>query len=428
MANQPEVGTYDAGVYQLATTDPVTGGLGGIANAPLLNLANRTGWLKAQITTLQGQAAAAAPLNSPAFTGTPTAPTPPAGDDSNAIADTAWVDNARYGIATVNVAGGANVTLSAAQYGAGIIVLTGAITAAIAAILPANGKWLILNQTTGAFSVTAKTAAGVGVVLPSGVWVPILGDGTNITTISPVEVSPGAVGSTPPAGDASTKLATTAFVKRAGWQLAGQIVITASTSLTASQAGNCIQVANTTGPITVTLPASNSAATGDLVCLIWNDSRYTATVAVPSGDYINIANTVLQPGQSMAAYNDGGAVWDKIFNEADTYQAVAPVYADVVGVSPWNPYTVTATITAPKAGWVLAAAKWIGTGGSTSPQAGLYFNGTQFSRDQANPYEQVEYGFVQASAGEVITIQFEIGTQGAANNAALMAWFVPQAN
>ena len=228
--------------------------------------------------------------------------------------------------------------------------------------------------------------------------------------------------------DNSTRLATTAFVKRAGWQLAGQIVITASTSLTASQAGNCIQVANTTGPITVTLPASNSAAAGDIVCLIWNDSSYTATVAVPSGDTINMANTVLQPGQSMAVYNDGGTVWDKIFNEADTYQAVAPVYADVVGVSPWNPYTVTATITAPKAGWVLAAAKWIGTGGSTSPQAGLYFNGTQFSGDQANPYEQVEYGFVQASAGEVITIQFEIGTQGAANSASLMAWFVPQAN
>ena len=44
--------------------------------------------------------------------------------------------------------------------------------------------------------------------------------------------------STPAQFDSSQNLATTSFVKRAGWQLAGQVVITASTSLTASQAGN----------------------------------------------------------------------------------------------------------------------------------------------------------------------------------------------
>ena len=67
MANQPEVGTYDVGVYQYETTDPVEGGLGGIANAPLLNLANRTGYLYTVTTTLTAEMATKAPITSPTF-------------------------------------------------------------------------------------------------------------------------------------------------------------------------------------------------------------------------------------------------------------------------------------------------------------------------------------------------------------------------
>lgn len=52
MANQPEVSVFDAGVYQLETTDVVEGGVGGVDNKPLLNLANRTRWLKDNLTTL----------------------------------------------------------------------------------------------------------------------------------------------------------------------------------------------------------------------------------------------------------------------------------------------------------------------------------------------------------------------------------------
>jgi hypothetical protein len=49
MAYQPESGTYPTGVYQWETTDQVLAGVGGIANKPLLDLANRTAWLKANI-------------------------------------------------------------------------------------------------------------------------------------------------------------------------------------------------------------------------------------------------------------------------------------------------------------------------------------------------------------------------------------------
>lgn len=52
MANLPESATYDAGVYQIETTDPVQGGPSGIVNTPLKNLVNRTAWLKQQVDAL----------------------------------------------------------------------------------------------------------------------------------------------------------------------------------------------------------------------------------------------------------------------------------------------------------------------------------------------------------------------------------------
>src|ERR1044072_8126756 len=53
MAFQPENPTYEPGVYQLEKLDPVLGGLGGKSNVPLLQLANRTAWLKQALENLE---------------------------------------------------------------------------------------------------------------------------------------------------------------------------------------------------------------------------------------------------------------------------------------------------------------------------------------------------------------------------------------
>lgn len=54
MANQPESSaSYPAGVYQLETTDPVQGGLGGKSNQPFVDLANRTAYLKKHVDDLE---------------------------------------------------------------------------------------------------------------------------------------------------------------------------------------------------------------------------------------------------------------------------------------------------------------------------------------------------------------------------------------
>lgn len=53
MTNLTEVANFDATVYQIATGDAVLGGPGGIANLQAQALADRTQWLKAQITATQ---------------------------------------------------------------------------------------------------------------------------------------------------------------------------------------------------------------------------------------------------------------------------------------------------------------------------------------------------------------------------------------
>jgi hypothetical protein len=47
MANLPESQAFEAGIYQIETTDPVVGGTDGISNLQAKQLANRTKWLKA---------------------------------------------------------------------------------------------------------------------------------------------------------------------------------------------------------------------------------------------------------------------------------------------------------------------------------------------------------------------------------------------
>lgn len=88
MAHLPEESKFDEGVYQLEMTDPVVGGPNGISNSPLRNLANRTRWLKDQLTTaLTGKA----DRESPQLTGEPTTTTPGESDNSTRIASTGWV-------------------------------------------------------------------------------------------------------------------------------------------------------------------------------------------------------------------------------------------------------------------------------------------------------------------------------------------------
>lgn len=198
MANQPEVTSYDAGVYQLEITDPVDGGVGAKTNAPLLALSNRTNWLKKHIDDLEAGNTipdGIARINSPPFTGTPTAPTQAPGDDSTRLATDAFVQAAVNGQAGVSIAGNATTTLTQAQWGTSTIVLTGAVTGNKAVVFPSKaGNWQVINNTTGNFTVTLKTAAGTGVVVTRGNSTNIYCDGANIWLRQTDFISPALTG------------------------------------------------------------------------------------------------------------------------------------------------------------------------------------------------------------------------------------------
>lgn len=168
--------TWEGGVYQIETTDPVVGGApnpgtgAGMSNIPHLQLARRTVWLKAQFDALAAELAAIgidgiagltdalnakAPLAGPAFTGNPTVPTQVQFNDSTRIASTAFVQRALGNYAGGTAATGSG-TLTAVDVGK-CYVFTGASAATIT--LPAiasvafGGAVTIHNTGTAALTV-----------------------------------------------------------------------------------------------------------------------------------------------------------------------------------------------------------------------------------------------------------------------------------
>src|SRR5258707_7962036 len=95
------------------------------------------------------------------------------------------LDVAIAGTVTKSVAGSADVTLTVTPDGGeannAIIVLTGVLTGSINVFFPAvTRRWHIINNATGAFVVTCKTASGAGVAFNSGDERDIRWDGTNM--------------------------------------------------------------------------------------------------------------------------------------------------------------------------------------------------------------------------------------------------------
>lgn len=92
-----------------------------------------------------------------------------------------WVSLAAYGITAVTGLTNTNVTLTPAQFKNDMLTLAGTLTGNVQLIFPAHLKrWLIINNTTGDFSITCKTAAGTGVIVTQAQSVEVYCDGTNV--------------------------------------------------------------------------------------------------------------------------------------------------------------------------------------------------------------------------------------------------------
>jgi hypothetical protein len=106
------------------------------------------------------------------------------GDASVKVATDAFVQSAIAGIAVIALAG-ADVVLTQDQWGSGILIFTGVLTANVNVIVPAQGdRWTVFNRTTGAFVLSVKTQQGAGVVVRGGVAYELICDSNDVFSIS----------------------------------------------------------------------------------------------------------------------------------------------------------------------------------------------------------------------------------------------------
>ena len=105
--------------------------------------------------------------------------------DTPVNADWDIIDKAFGGTTSLNVTSvSGTVALTATQYQALILNITGTLTANVTYQVPSTvgGQWIVKNGTTGAYTLTISSGgAGTSVVVPQGYSTVVVSDGTNIT-------------------------------------------------------------------------------------------------------------------------------------------------------------------------------------------------------------------------------------------------------
>lgn len=386
MAYQPEQPNYDVGVYQIEATDPVDGGVGSITNSPLLNLADRTAYLYQQVTNLVNgtiQPPGMAPLNSPPLTGSPTTPTPPGGDNSTKVPNTAWTQVLVNGLSTINCAGSANVVLTAAQAGVGVLELTGILTGNISVIVPnSDGNWVVSNQTTGAFTITVKTAAGTGIAVTQGRTTILWSDGTNVydakTDFPNLALTGSPTAPTAASGDDSTKIANTAFVWNATDGAATvNVAGGASVTLTPAQYGSAIL--KLSGALTANINLVFPVQTGQWIVDNASTGAFTITCTTGSGNTIALPTAasciVFCDGTNMS-FVTPAVTTPAQFDDSTNVATTAFVQRALGNNAGQNNYTGSTTLTAADTGKTIVIQ---GGGTTTLPVASTVAPGTQIN-------------------------------------------------
>ena len=158
-----------------------------------------------------------APLSSPVLTDTPTAPTAADGTNTTQIASTAFVQSAVGGYLSKSTTGG-TVTLTDAEASNPVIRISGTLTSNVEVIVPAAVKrlWAIYNATSGAYTLTVKTASGSGVTVAQGKRNLVYTDGSNIydgfNDFESVALTGAPTAPTAAVDTSTTQIASTAFV------------------------------------------------------------------------------------------------------------------------------------------------------------------------------------------------------------------------
>jgi hypothetical protein len=112
-----------------------------------------------------------------------------------------WVPMFSYGMTALPPTNGGVINLTAAQARMPVIIVSGALVSNLQINFPTSlRRWLVVNNTSGGFATTAKTAGGTGVNVPQGGFASpteVYGDGVNLYNIIAPTVIPGDVAPTP---------------------------------------------------------------------------------------------------------------------------------------------------------------------------------------------------------------------------------------
>lgn len=158
-----------------------TNGLTSVSNNTVTLANGATNYLEANPTT------GAVTVNSTGFTAgrTPLYQIVTSGGAVTSYTDMRITSHRIFRIATKSVAGATDVTLNQSEASNELLTVSGAITANINVILPTVPfVWNVFNNTSGAFTVTFKTAAGTGITVAQTKRAIIACDGTNIVRFS----------------------------------------------------------------------------------------------------------------------------------------------------------------------------------------------------------------------------------------------------
>lgn len=179
------------GYKPATTTGLIFGYYGGemLVDGVLTNIADSTLTLTASVTNyVEATRAGVVSKNSTGFTAgqTPLYEVTTDTGSITAINDRRIANAPVTGLLALSVAGAGDIILTAAQARADILNLTGALTGNRNVIVPdAVQRRLAYNNTSGAYSLTVKTAAGTGVAIGQGARDDVYSDGIDVISTSP---------------------------------------------------------------------------------------------------------------------------------------------------------------------------------------------------------------------------------------------------
>jgi hypothetical protein len=229
-----------------------------------------------------------------------------------------WVPGYNYGVTPITGLTNANVTLTPAQAAKSKITLAGTLTGNVQIIFPTWTKeWEVVNNTTGTFTITAKTAAGTGIALAAGQQ-KITGDGTNITqpaeSIAPATASQHAV------------------------QLGQLGVIRSQTgagyTLASTDALATVRRSNSGAAMADTLPGTTPGVLPATwkVTIVNSDTTASDTISVGSGALLDGGSgVIIGPGQSLTIHSDGS----NYYSERGLLRWTTEVLLTTVGAGNW---------------------------------------------------------------------------------------------